>query len=140
MTDSECHFGTLDNKSFLYCIKDANEKHLKNNILFFMNSPIFKKYDSLHFKHKLINFFIEERIKNNKKLFISNEEIEYVYFVKKGEVELSLRKNIREIYLLLRNLGAKITKDEENFLSKQFIILKMTRNFRQLLKRSICLR
>ena len=56
------------------------------------------------FQKKYFSNFIFHTFNRNDPLYFEDETIDFIYFIKEGEIELSLNKNIIELQQLIKNL------------------------------------
>ena len=96
----------------------AEKKLAMQNKVHFLNTRFFLKYINLKiFSKKYFNLFVYEKYLHGYTLFRENEELNYVYFIEDGLVELSSTKTMLEIEIFLKGLEEKyLLKDEENHL------------------------
>ena len=96
----------------------AEKKLAMQNKVHFLNTRFFLKYINLkRFSKKYFNLFVYEKYLHGYTLFRENEELNYVYFIENGLVELSSTKTMLEIEIFLKGLEEKyLLKDEENHL------------------------
>ena len=96
----------------------AEKKLAMQNKVHFLNTRFFLKYINLkRFSKKYFNLFVYEKYLHGYTLFRENEELNYVYFIENGLVELSSTKTMLEIEIFLKGLKEKyLLKDEENHL------------------------
>ena len=96
----------------------AEKKLAIQNKVHFLNTRFFLKYINLkRFSKKYFNLFVYEKYLHGYTLFRENEELNYVYFIEDGLVELSSTKTMLEIEIFLKGLEEKyLLKDEENHL------------------------
>ena len=96
----------------------AEKKLAMQNKVHFLNTRFFLKYINLkRFSKKYFNLFVYEKYLHGYTLFRENEELNYVYFIEDGLVELSSTKTMLEIEIFLKGLEEKyLLKDEENHL------------------------
>ena len=96
----------------------AEKKLSMQNKVHFLNTRFFLKYINLkRFSKKYFNLFVYEKYLHGYTLFRENEELNYVYFIEDGLVELSSTKTMLEIEIFLKGLEEKyLLKDEENHL------------------------
>ena len=86
-----------------------NDDILKNSLLsekirmnheegiFLSNQTIFINIPYDKFKSRFINFFIKEIFNYEDSLFNENDDVDFIYFIYKGDVELSIYKNLHEM-------------------------------------------
>lgn len=53
---------------------------------------------------KYFSNFTSHELTRNEILFSEDEPIDYIYFIKEGEIELSLNKNLLELHALIKKL------------------------------------
>lgn len=103
----DCHFGTLSKSIYEMCLKNAKNKLRYKSINYFLNGPLFKSISSVVFEVKIFNYFLNEEFKKNSILFQKGEQMQKIYFIKEGEVELYTKTTLNEINDIIISLGGK---------------------------------
>ena len=99
--------GTLEKKYFEAFLKDANEKKRKQNVHFLISTNVFYGYDRLIFQKKYFNLFVEEKATKRAILFKEGDDLNYIYFVKSGEIELYLKTSLTKLKKLICVMGGR---------------------------------
>ena len=107
-----CYCGTLNINVYKSCIKDAQEKIRKMNITFLLSINVFHGIDSEIFDNKYFNFFKHIDLKRGDYLFKIGEIRNDIFFIKEGEIEITLYANFKELNYYINKKGGN-TKDEE---------------------------
>lgn len=113
ITLEDSDFGSLTKNIYSDCIKESNEKNRKNNINFILSFQIFHGFLRMIFEKKYFNLFVLQKQIRGEMLLSENTFPEYVYFVKMGEYEVSMKKNLFELALLIKQLGGVINDRED---------------------------
>ena len=105
-TTEDTHFCYLDYDNYNLYLKIEKQRLTAKEISFLIDSFIFRNIPFGIFEKKIFNLFIfEEKIKDEI-IIKENEEVNYLYFIKDGDIELSVNKNLIELY----NIGTYISK------------------------------
>ena len=117
---SDTHLCYFDLNNYYNILLNEYGKILHKDAKFLIDNFIFKKIKQ--FEEKYFPFFEYEEKNNNQYLFKENEQLDYIYFLKEGIIELSLNKNILQIISLLDKLNllkeSKNNPNEENHIDK----------------------
>ena len=93
ITSTECHFSYLNKSTFNNCLKSNTEIHLKQQLSFFLNLPIFKDIPITSFYKKYYtNISKNYIVKNN-------------FILKQGEKPTKLCLLNKGLYILMTNLN-----------------------------------
>ena len=114
---SDTHLCYFDLNNYYNVLLYEYRKILHRDAKFLTENFIFKKIKQ--FEEKYFPFFEYEEKNNNQYLFKENEQLDYIYFLKEGIIELSINKNILQIISLLNKLNMlkerkKMPNDENN--------------------------
>ena len=92
-------------------IKQRQESITMKNIASILEIPFFKKLNSTIFKEKYFKFFNLYTYKNGEYIFKKGEKMKNIYFIKSGEIELTMEASMYDINKILENIDKK-NKDE----------------------------
>ena len=104
ITEEDSYLGIMDKNLYEKYFKEANEKNKKYFLNLLMNYDIFKDFSKSHFEDKYYNNFKYLKIKNADKILKENNENKSVYFIKKGEFEISIKKSLNDLNDIILNL------------------------------------
>ena len=107
IVEEDSHLGSLEKKYFEVFLKDANEKKRRQNVNFLISTNVFYGYDRLIFQKKYFNLFVEEKAQRRAKLFKEGDNLNYIYFVKTGEIELHIKTSLTKLKKLICVMGGK---------------------------------
>ena len=124
ITKSECFFGTLTKPIYDLCLKAAQDKIRIRNVLFFTNGPIFKGVTVNYFMHKFFYLFEKKTIYRGDYLFHKGDKREKIYFIIKGELELSGRLTLSEITEIIKQLGGQFDDKKTKEFSFEYPLFK----------------
>ena len=107
-------------------IRREKAKILDAQVSFFINNFFFEKISKEHFIRFYFSLFETVSYTLNQVILSENEKVEYIYFIKSGEVKLISNRSILENYImidLLKNITKKPeqsnkSKEKENNLNK----------------------
>ena len=87
--------------------KQRQESILMKNINSILEIPFFKGLNANIFKEKYFNFFTLYYYKNGEFIFKQDEKMNYIYFIKSGEIELTMESSMEDINNILENIKIK---------------------------------
>ena len=108
--DSEIAY--LPNKLYSTQIATIKAIELENKISNLHSSFFFIKIKYSKFSKKYYNYFIRENYNKGKILFNEDEKIQYLYFLKEGNVQLYTSKSMNEMQQLINLLLEKKAESE----------------------------
>ena len=118
----DCVFGVLDKKSYDNCIKETNEKLIRNNIQFILKRPVVEGVDKAYFIRKYYTYFVKIPIKKHEKIIIEGQPQDFLYFIRNGEYEITMRKSLIEIKKILEFIKGKSKDNDKELNDLQCII------------------
>lgn len=113
------HFATLGKFDYDTSLAKIERKHMNKMIDFMTEMPCFRKWT----KNSIIKFSYylkKKQISRNQYLYRAGDKAEYIYIIKKGEIEITrkLEKDLTpKINIIVQNFGIKTFK--KNILSKK---------------------
>ena len=113
ITKTDCIFGILEKDDYQASIKEFMEKARKINTEAIMNSKLFHKYREDLFDSHYFNCFKAIKKYKGDYLFKQNEERKYIYFIKKGDVQIEYYSSWNELDKILEILGNKKINDKK---------------------------
>ena len=144
--DTPCTFGVFYKKEYSDCLKVTQTKFHKLDINFLLQNELFSILNFSEFDRNYYRLFELQKKKQNQMLFNQGEINNYIYFLKQGEVSVSLEGNINDLYRIISLKGGtknqksldlnfikrfhSINLDEEIFKKYQkFPLFKINENF-----------
>lgn len=124
-TLEDTHFAVLSKKDFIRILGTFTNKHFDELTKFLKNLPLFAGW-SFSTLVRLNYLFVLVKFKRNQKLFKEGESAEFVYIVKKGELELSkdiLVKSPKHVIFGHHGRPLKSTKKQIAHLQGKFSIV-----------------
>lgn len=94
----DTHFGVLNLDVYTEYLSSEKQKMINREVVFLLDNNLFKEIHSKNFERKYFQLFISEEYSRNTLLFKENQAVEYIYFIKEGEIELSMNKSLIEIH------------------------------------------
>ena len=106
--DEETVFGTLQRDAYNSCIRDIQSKIRRGNVKFLLGVKIFSHLNWNFFESRIFNFF--KQIKTvSKEIVVQQGKIcDYIFFVKKGEYEVTTYMNDEDITYFATAIKKKI--------------------------------
>ena len=120
ITINDCVFGTLTQAAYDQCFKGTQEKIRNLNCFFFINGPIFKHIKQNLFEKKYYNYFALMESSIGHKLISQNEKMKSIYFIKKGEIEISTQMTYNQLNDFIIKLGGKFDNQKYKHLVNEF--------------------
>ena len=105
ITNSDCVFGTLQKEAYQMFVRETMDRARKINVELLLRSKLFKGYPPEKFELHYFNHFKFLKKKKCDYLFWQNTDRDFIYFIKKGEVEIELFGSCIKIDEILKNLG-----------------------------------
>ena len=144
--NNHCIFGVLLKKDYINSLKITQTKFHKNDINFLLGNELFSTLNFPEFDRNYYRLFELMKKNQNHVLFIQKKYNDFIYFLKKGEVSVSLEGNIDDIYRIIGMKGGpknrklldinyikrffSITIEDKFFEEiKNFAIFKINENF-----------
>ena len=116
--ETDCVFGIFSRKMFFKCVKEKQAKFHKNDITFLLKNELFSQLNAHTFNVKYFGFFESIKLKQEDFLLKQGEISNKVFFLLKGEVEVTMEANIYELYKIILLKGGRnntFTKDSNYF-------------------------
>ena len=144
--NNHCTFGFFLKKDYLNSLKITQTKFHKNDINFLLTNELFSTLSFPEFDRNYYRLFELMKVNQNHKLFCQKKNNDYIYFLKTGEVSVSLEGNINDLYRIIGLKGGpknrklldtnyikrffSINIDEKFFSeNKNFALFKINENF-----------
>ena len=86
-------------------LKEEKRRLTMKEVLFLVNNFFFHNISPQYFEKKFLNLFIYEEKYQNEFIFREDENADFVYFIKKGNCDIYIKKNVFEIYNLIYYLS-----------------------------------
>ena len=125
ITTKNCIFGILQKEAYQAFIKDTMEKARKANVELLLKCRLFKGCNSEKFEAHLFSCFKLMKKNKGEYLFKQGDRRDFIYFLKKGEIQLELFHNCFYLETLVNNLGYT----DEKFNLKDLIKSKQLEQF-----------
>ena len=105
ITTKNCIFGILQKEAYQAFIKDAMDKARKANVELLLKCRLFRGCNSEKFEAHLFSCFKLMKKNKGEYLFKQGARRDFIYFLKKGEIQLELFQNCFYLDTLMNNLG-----------------------------------
>ena len=115
MTKTDCIFGILEKDEYQSLIKEFVEKARKINTESIMKSKLFQNYREDLFDTHFFNCFKAMKKYKGEYLFKQNEKREYIFFIKKGDVQIEYFSSWYDLDKILDALGNKNFKNKKTY-------------------------
>lgn len=107
--DSDMAFLSKDN--YLNLLKEFNDQIIKKNIQILLSSKLFTSLTSAFLKKKhIMNLFVIQLASRHQIIMKENSEVNQFYFIKSGNIELSINKSLFEIDTIIAKLGGRVNE------------------------------
>ena len=110
-----CQILYLNLNTYEKLVKQRNEAIDMKNILSILEVPFFKGLNANVFKEKYFKYFTLYNYKNGEFIFRQEEKMKNIYFIKSGEIELTMEASLYDI----NNIIEKIEKKKKNKIETQ---------------------
>ena len=115
MTKTDCIFGILEKDEYQSLIKEFVEKARKINTESIMKTKLFQNYREDLFDTHFFNCFKAMKKNKGDYLFQQNEKREYIFFIKKGDVQIEYFSSLNDLDKILDALGNKNYKNKKTY-------------------------
>ena len=105
ITTKNCIFGTLYKDAYQAFIKETMEKARKSNVEHLLKCGLFRGCNSEKFETHFFNCFKLMKKKKGEYLFKQGDKRDFIYFLKKGEIQLEIFCNCYYLETIMNNLG-----------------------------------
>ena len=105
ITTKHCTFGILQKEAYQTFIKECMDKARKANVEHLLKCSLFKGCNSEKFESHIFNCFRYIKKKKGEYLFKQGDKRDFIYFLKKGEIQLELFGNCFYLENIIHNLG-----------------------------------
>ena len=113
ITKTPCCFGTLTKNIYDLCLRNTQERLKLNKIMFFINGPIFDGVGQMMFEQKYYNWFKEVEGKNGEYIFKQKFPKKSIYFIKKGEIEMTSKMSFKELNEIIIKMGGELDDEQK---------------------------
>ena len=104
----------INNDLYKEFIKREKAKILDAQVSFFINNFFFEKISKEHFIRNFFSLFETVTYTLNQIIISENQKVEYIYFIRSGEVKLFSNRSILENFIII-DLLKNVTKNPEQF-------------------------
>ena len=115
ITKEDCVFGILEKDDYQVLIKEYMEKARKINTQSLLNTKLFYNYREDLFDTHYFNCFKAIKKYKSEYLFKQNEKREYIYFIKKGDVQIEHISTWKELDKIIETLGNQSLSEKKAF-------------------------
>ena len=105
ITTQNSVFGILQKDVYQMFVKEIMDKARKINIELLLKSKLFNGYSAERFESHYFNCFKYMKKNKGEILFKQGEQRAFIYFIKKGEIQIELYGNCYNISNIIQNLG-----------------------------------
>ena len=109
---SNCLFGILEKDEYLLFVRETMEKMRRNNIERLLNTNLFQGISYLVFETKYFNCFIFAKENKGTYLFKRGEKRNNLIYIKKGEIQLELFANCKQLDNIILSIGGNPYEDK----------------------------
>ena len=115
ITKTDCIFGILERDEYQVLIKEYMEKARKINREALLHSKLFYNYREDLFDSHYFNCFKAVKMHKSEYLFKQDEERKYIYFIKKGDVQIELISTWKDLDIFLDSLSSRYITYHKSF-------------------------
>ena len=115
ITKTDCVFGILEKDDYQVLLKEYMEKARKINTQSLLNTKLFYNYREDLFDTHYFNCFKAIKKYKSEYLFKQNEKREYIYFIKKGDVQIEHISTWKELDKIIESLGNQSLSEKKVF-------------------------
>lgn len=114
LTIQDCYFGSIKKDAYEICIKESLDKIRKQNIDNIYSHAIFKGYSHDYFEKNFFNLFKLEQYQQGQFIFKQGDKREMIFFLKRGEIEITVNGNFITLNSMINELGGNNDKTIED--------------------------
>jgi len=134
--NNDCIFGYFTKKEYYDCIKVTQTKFHRQDINFLLQNELFAMITFPEFDRNYYHLFEISKKNQNQMLFNQGEINNNIYFLKQGEVSVSLEGSITDLYRIIGLKGGpKNRKDLDFNFIKRFYSVNLDDNFLKEIKK-----
>ena len=136
ITTKNCIFGILQKEAYQAFIKETMDKARKLNVEHLLKCKLFRGCNSEKFETHFFNCFKLMKKNKGNYLFKQGEHRDFIYFLKKGEIQLEIFGNCYYLETIMNNLGYNdYSFDEKELIKSKNLdkICKVNRKFKILI-------
>jgi CRP-like cAMP-binding protein len=128
IADIDTHLGYLETHVYKEYISIEQQKIINKEILFFLDNFFFQTIANKLFEKKYFPMFLLNECRRGETLFKEGEEVNYLYFIREGEVELILNKSVLEIHKLSKYMKEiSFQKDDDS----EYVLQNEPKNYQK---------
>ena len=113
-------FGILSKNDYNNCLKGVEMKKRKNEVNFIMSFSLFDETNWVNFEKLYFNYFKKEYLTSGQILIHQNEQIENIYFIMEGQIEITTNLNFNEIISILKEKNKRIKNKHNKNINKEY--------------------
>lgn len=102
ITTSNCSLGYLDAVIYKKCIKQSQEAVRKKDVCSIQSTPLFRNVSVDYFNQRYFNYFRIKEYHLGDMLFYQGEKRKEIYFLREGEIELTVNTSLRELNRIIK--------------------------------------
>lgn len=136
--ETDLHLGILEKKIYFDFLTEERLKLNNREILFLHENFFFNPIKKSVFETRYFKELIVEEFPRGCEIFRENSEVNEIFIIKDGSIELTIRKNLLDLHNLAKNLSA-LDESVKNFTKKfnEFELSSQPRNYiEKLIKKS----
>jgi CRP-like cAMP-binding protein len=104
VAETDTHLGYFDVEVYNEYLALEKQRLTLKEISFLADNYFFTPIQKKIFEKRFFNHFIYEEHYRGERIINENEEIQFIYFIKEGEVELTINKSTLELHKLVKYL------------------------------------
>lgn len=97
---------------FKKCVAEVHDKMKQSAIQFFITNPLFKGIERNSFQKHYFNFFVLKKYNRGDYVFKEGDLSQNIYFLKKGEYEVTFTSSMIDINKIIKHYGFSIQNEE----------------------------
>ena len=113
ITTSNCSLGYLDAAIYKKCIKQSQEAVRKKDVCSIQSVPFFRNVSVDYFNQRYFNYFRIKEYHLGDMLFYQGEKRKEFYFLREGEIELTVNTSLRELNRIIKTFDESDNFHEE---------------------------
>lgn len=114
ITNDNTWLGEFNLKAYESCFKDLCERYKQKLISFILSTKLFNELDPRIFKMSYFSMFFSETFSKGKKILSQEKANDYIYIIRDGDFELSLKSTMIDLNYVIKYLGSEPEPDRIN--------------------------
>ena len=118
ITTKDSVFGYLSKHDYNNCLRGVEMKKRKIEVNFIMSFSLFDEMNWVNFEKTYFNYFKKEYLTSGQVIINQNDQIENIFFIMEGQIEITTNLNFNEINSILKDKNKRIKNKKNKYTNK----------------------